>query len=68
MCQFLQHPSARVTCDPPADPREPPHPPTEEEWALLEAWNGIDAVIRKYGAKRVMTWVRNLATIQGQEV
>ena len=24
MCQFLQHPSARVTFDPPQDPRDPP--------------------------------------------
>lgn len=43
-------------------------PPTDEEWELMSVTNGIANAIEKYGAQRVMCWVRNLAAIQGQEV
>ena len=50
------------------DPREPPHPPTEEEWERCAATQGLANLIQQYGAKRVMRWVTNLAAILGQEV
>lgn len=42
--------------------------PSEDQWELLAAHDGLYALIQKYGASRVMTWVRSLATIAGQEV
>jgi len=50
------------------DPREPPHPPTEDDWERLAAMEGLANLIQKYSAKRVIRWVTNLAAIYGQEV
>lgn len=60
-------------CKPPSDPRDPAvvdkyELPTDEQWERLAAQDGLMNLIRKYGARRVMTWVRSLATIAGQEV
>jgi hypothetical protein len=43
-------------------------PPTEEEWARLDAHEGLMNLIKKYGGPRVMRWVRNLAAINGESV
>jgi hypothetical protein len=64
---------------PPSDPRDhpvavqpyalyAPEMPTEEQWETLAAQDGLYALIQKYGAKRVATWVRNLSAIQGEGV
>ncbi len=62
---------------PPFDPREQPvqpsalyapEMPTEEQWEILAAQDGLYALIQRYGARRVATWVRNLAVIAGEEV
>lgn len=45
-----------------------PEDPTEAAWEELAVQDGIYNAIRKYGARRVMAWVRNLAAIAGQEV
>lgn len=51
------------------DPAIPPYtPPTAEEWELLAVANGLTSAIEKYGADRVMRWVRSLATILHQSV
>lgn len=68
----------------PRDPRDPdvlppsqdvvpsafyaPEHPTDEQLEVLDATNGLFNLIQKYGAPRVMRWVRNLAVIAGQEV
>lgn len=58
----------------PSDPREQDilcaiaTPPTDEDWERLEAVQGLTNLIAKYGAPRVMTWVRNLAYINGEDV
>lgn len=80
MAEIIQHPNAPVTFDPPPfDPREQPvterptafYAPemtTAEQWEILAAQDGLYALIRKYGARRVMSWIRNLAVIAGQEI
>lgn len=42
--------------------------PSEEDFEALAAQDGLYNLIRKYGGQRVMTWVRNLSAIAGQEV
>lgn len=43
-------------------------PPTEEQFEIVAATNGLYNLIEKYGAQRVMGWIRMLAPIAGQEV
>lgn len=43
-------------------------PPTNEEWELMSAHEGLMNLIQKYGAERVQRWVYNLAAIAGQHV
>ena len=76
----LQHPSARVIFDP--YPQTPEgidavkaqaeearyEPPTADEFERLAAQDGLYQLIQKYGADRVMRWVRTLAAIAGQEI
>lgn len=70
-------PTAAPVSMPMKDPRDPfvadpPEardvPPTAEEWERLAVQEGLYNLIRKYGAKRVATWVRTLATIAGESV
>jgi hypothetical protein len=69
MCQFLQHPSARVTFDPPSDPRDPPVLLTDEQHLTLDAQEAIQRLAANLGSyRRLMTLVRNLATLHGQEL
>lgn len=79
MATILQHTSAPVRFDPPPlDPREQPvaerpsvlygpEMPTVDQWEILAAQDGLYALIRKYGARRVFSWCRNIATIAGHE-
>jgi hypothetical protein len=64
---------------PPSDPRDQPvavkpsafytpEMPTEEQWEILAAQDGLYVLIQKYGARRVSAWVRNLAAIHGQDI
>lgn len=40
---------------------------TDEQRDRLEAIGTLDALCRLYGYKRVGTWIRNLASIAGEE-
>lgn len=69
MSIILQHPSAPVPVL--HDPREQPTDfiqPTQEEMDQLDAMNGLSNLIERYGAPRVMRWVRLLAHVSGEEV
>jgi hypothetical protein len=44
----------------------PPLPPPDVD--KLDAMDGLYNLIQKYGATRVMSWIRNLAAIAGQDV
>ena len=53
----------------PPDPRDPPvkyPPPTEEEWAQMEAVEVIRIIGQKYGYAKVGAWVKNLGFIAGE--
>lgn len=41
--------------------------PNQEAMDVLDATNGLYELIQRYGAQRVMSWVRNLAAMAGQE-
>lgn len=45
-----------------------PEMPTEEQMDVLDVTNGLYNLIQKYGAARVMRWVRTMAVIAGEEV
>ena len=45
-----------------------PDMPTEEQFELLAAQDGLYALIQKYSAARVLRWVKTLAVIAGQEM
>jgi hypothetical protein len=45
-----------------------PMVPTQEQIEMLEATDGLYNLIQKYGADRVMWWVKTLATIAGKAV
>lgn len=49
-------------------PVKPSELPTDELMDLLAVQDGLFNAIQKYGADRMMRWVRNLAAIAGQEV
>jgi len=74
LAQIIVHPSSGIQLEPvPPDPRDPPvvdrhQPPTDEEWAQLEAVEVIRIIGQKYGYARVGAWVRSLATIAGQDI
>ncbi len=53
---------------PEADPYLAHTPPTEDDWARLEACEMIRIMAERFSYKRVASWVRNLAAIAGEEV
>lgn len=58
---------------PPPDPRDPVvrerfTPPTDEEWRRLDGCEVINRLMDEHGAKRVATWVRNLAAMRGEAI
>lgn len=75
----IQHPSAPVTFDqvrddsgrviaPAPQAVTPSEHPTDEQFQILAICDGLSELVRTYGAKRVMTWIRSLAAIHGQEI